>query len=153
MQESARGRAAFGSVIVQIVLLNVIFSLDAVITAVGMVEQVSVMIAAVTITILAMMISARTVGDFVRRHPTVKMLALSFMLLIGFILLLKGFDRHVLKGCIYFAMGFAVFVEFLNLRVRGRRREAAPLHLQPALRKRRGTLRSERPARRTGAAA
>jgi predicted tellurium resistance membrane protein TerC len=95
-----------------------------VITAVGMVEQVSVMIAAVTVAILVMLVSAEAVGDFVSRHPTIKMLALSFLLLIGLALLLEGFDQHVPKGYIYFAMGFSVFVELLNLRVR-RRREAA----------------------------
>ena len=107
----------------QIVLLDVVFSLDSVITAVGMVDEVSVMIAAVTISILVMLVSAEAVSGFVNRHPTVKMLALSFLLLIGFALLLEGFDQHVPKGYIYFAMGFSVFVEFLNIRVR-RRREA-----------------------------
>jgi predicted tellurium resistance membrane protein TerC len=120
---SARVKATFGSVLVQIVLLDVVFSLDSVITAVGMVNEVSVMIAAVTIAILVMLVSAEAVSRFVSRHPTVKMLALSFLLLIGFSLLLEGFDQHVPKGYIYFAMGFSVFVEFLNLRVR-RRREA-----------------------------
>jgi predicted tellurium resistance membrane protein TerC len=120
---SARVKATFGSVLVQIVLLDVVFSLDSVITAVGMVDEVSVMIAAVTIAILVMMVSAEAVSGFVNRHPTVKMLALSFLLLIGFTLVLEGFDQHVPKGYIYFAMGFSVFVEFLNLRVR-RRREA-----------------------------
>jgi predicted tellurium resistance membrane protein TerC len=120
---SARVKATFGSVLVQIVLLDMVFSLDSVITAVGMVDEVSVMIAAVTIAILVMLVSAEAVSGFVNRHPTVKMLALSFLLLIGFALLLEGFDQHVPKGYIYFAMGFSVFVEFLNLRVR-RRREA-----------------------------
>jgi predicted tellurium resistance membrane protein TerC len=118
---SARVKATFGSVLVQIVLLDVVFSLDSVITAVGMVNEVSVMIAAVTIAILVMLVSAEAVSRFVSRHPTVKMLALSFLLLIGFSLLLEGFDQHVPKGYIYFAMGFSVFVEFLNLRVRRRR--------------------------------
>ncbi len=107
----------------QIVLLDVVFSLDSVITAVGMVDEVSVMIAAVTIAILVMLVSAEAVSGFVNRHPTVKVLALSFLLLIGFTLVLEGFDQHVPKGYIYFAMGFSVFVEFLNLRIR-RRREA-----------------------------
>jgi predicted tellurium resistance membrane protein TerC len=121
---SSKVRATFASVIVQIVILDLVFSLDSVITAVGMVEQVSVMIAAVTVAILVMLVSAEAVGGFVSRHPTVKMLALSFLLLIGLALLLEGFDQHVPKGYIYFAMGFSVFVELLNLRVR-RRREAA----------------------------
>ncbi len=123
---SARVGAAFGSVLVQIVILDVVFSLDSVITAVGMVNEVAVMIAAVTIAIGVMLVSAGAVSGFVNRHPTVKMLALSFLLLlIGFSLLLEGFGQHVPKGYIYFAMGFSVFVEFLNLRVRRRRREAA----------------------------
>ena len=119
--KSARVSATFGSVLVQIVLLDMVFSLDSVITAVGMVDEVSVMIAAVTIAILVMLVSAEAVSGFVNRHPTVKMLALSFLLLIGFALLLEGFDQHVPKGYIYFAMGFSVFVEFLNLRIRRRR--------------------------------
>src|SRR5919112_1805511 len=120
---SARVKATFGSVLVQIVILDVVFSLDSVITAVGMVEEVTVMIAAVVVAIIVMLVSAEAVGGFVSRHPTIQMLALSFLLLIGFALLLEGFDQHVPKGYIYFAMGFSVFVEFLNLRVR-RRREA-----------------------------
>jgi predicted tellurium resistance membrane protein TerC len=118
---SARVKATFGSVIVQIVILDAVFSLDSVITAVGMVEQVPVMIAAVVVAILVMLVSADAVGNFVSRHPTVKMLALAFLLLIGFTLLLEGFGQHVPKGYIYFAMGFSVFVEALNLRLRRRR--------------------------------
>lgn len=121
---SAKIKAGFASVLVQIVILDAVFSLDSVITAIGMVEQVSVMIAAVVIAIIVMLFSAEAVSGFVSRHPTVKMLALSFLLLIGFTLLLEGFDQHISKGYIYFAMGFAVFVEFLNLRIRARRREA-----------------------------
>jgi len=120
---SARVRATFASVLVQIVLLDIVFSLDSVITAVGMVNEVSVMIAAVTVAILVMLVSAEAVSGLVNRHPTLKMLALSFLLLIGLALLLEGFDQHVPKGYIYFAMGFSVFVEVLNIRVR-RRREA-----------------------------
>jgi len=120
---SARVRATFASVLVQIVLLDIVFSLDSVITAVGMVNEVSVMIAAVTVAILVMLASAEAVSGLVNRHPTLKMLALSFLLLIGLALLLEGFDQHIPKGYIYFAMGFSVFVELLNIRVR-RRREA-----------------------------
>jgi predicted tellurium resistance membrane protein TerC len=120
---SARVRATFASVLVQIVLLDIVFSLDSVITAVGMVNEVSVMIAAVTVAILVMLVSAEAVSGLVNRHPTLKMLALSFLLLIGLALLLEGFDQHIPKGYIYFAMGFSVFVEVLNIRVR-RRREA-----------------------------
>ncbi len=120
---SAKVKATFGSVLIQIVILDIVFSLDSVITAVGMVDQVSVMIAAVVVSIAVMMVSAGAVSAFVSRHPTVKMLALSFLLLIGFSLLLEGFDQHVPKGYIYFAMGFAVLVELLNLRVRRRRQQ------------------------------
>lgn len=128
---SAKARATFGGVIVQIVLLDIIFSLDSVITAVGMVDEIGVMIAAVIIAVGVMMVSAEAISGFVNRHPTVKMLALSFLLLVGFALLLEGFGQHVPKGYIYFAMGFAVFVEMLNLRIR-RHREARgePVHLR-----------------------
>jgi predicted tellurium resistance membrane protein TerC len=120
---SARVKATFASVLIQIIIIDMVFSLDSVITAVGMVDQVSVMIAAVTVAILVMLFSAEAVAGIVTRHPTLKMLALSFLLLIGLALLLEGFDQHVPKGYIYFAMGFSVLVEFLNIRVR-RRREA-----------------------------
>jgi predicted tellurium resistance membrane protein TerC len=123
---SAKVGATFGSVLIQIVLLDIVFSLDSVITAVGMVDQVSVMIAAVTVAIGVMLVSAEAVSGFVNRHPTVKMLALSFLLLIGFSLLLEGFGQHVPKGYIYFAMAFSVVVELLNLRVRRHRRETPP---------------------------
>jgi predicted tellurium resistance membrane protein TerC len=123
---SAKVKATFASVIIQIIILDMVFSLDSVITAIGMVEEVAVMIAAVTIAIVVMLVSAEAVSGFVSRHPTVKMLALSFLLLIGFTLLLEGFDQHVPKGYIYFAMGFAVFVEFLNLRIRARRQRPSP---------------------------
>jgi predicted tellurium resistance membrane protein TerC len=127
---SARVKATFASVLIQIILLDMVFSLDSVITAVGMVDQVTVMIAAVTVAILVMLVSAEAVAGIVNRHPTLKMLALSFLLLIGLALLLEGFDQHIPKGYIYFAMGFSVFVELLNIRVR-RRREArsAPVEL------------------------
>ena len=120
--KSAKVKATFGSVLVQIILLDIVFSLDSVITAVGMVDEIAVMIAAVVVAVVVMMISAGAISGFVNRHPSVKMLALSFLLLIGFTLLLEGFDQHVSKGYIYFAMGFAVFVELLNLRTRRRRR-------------------------------
>ena len=113
--------------LIQIALLDIVFSLDSVITAVGMVDQVSVMIVAVVISVVIMMIAAEPISAFVHRHPTVKMLALSFLLLIGMSLLLEGFDHHIPKGYIYFAMGFSVFVEMINLRVR---RHAEPVHLR-----------------------
>jgi predicted tellurium resistance membrane protein TerC len=119
--------SSFASVLVQIMLLDVVFSLDSVITAVGMVDQVGVMVAAVIVAVLIMMASAEPLSAFVHRHPTVKMLALSFLLLIGLSLLLEGFDHHIPKGYIYFAMGFSVFVEMINLRVRAK---TAPVHLR-----------------------
>ncbi|MBF0597222.1 TerC family protein [Faecalibacter rhinopitheci] len=109
---------SFAGTIIQILILDVVFSLDSVITAVGMVDQIEVMIAAVIIAVIVMMISASTVSKFVNDHPTVKMLALSFLLLIGVSLLAEGFDQHISKGYIYFAMGFSVLVEFLNLKMK-----------------------------------
>jgi predicted tellurium resistance membrane protein TerC len=117
---SARVAPSFGAVIVQILLLDIVFSLDSVITAVGMAEDVAVMVLAVMIAVAVMLVSSEAIGDFVERHPTVKMLALSFLLLIGMSLLAEGFDQHIPKGYIYFAMGFSVFVEMINLRVRPR---------------------------------
>jgi predicted tellurium resistance membrane protein TerC len=117
---------SFSSVIVQIMLLDIIFSLDSVITAVGMSNQLYVMVLAVVIAVGVMMISSGAISQFVHRHPTVKMLALSFLLLIGFTLVGEGFGLHIPKGYIYFAIAFSVFVEFLNLRMRGR---AKPVNL------------------------
>ncbi|HMQ54211.1 MAG TPA: TerC family protein [Anaerolineae bacterium] len=111
--------ATFTSVIIQILLLDIVFSLDSVITAVGMVDQLAVMVAAVVIAVGVMLIAAGPVSEFVEHHPTVKMLALSFLLLIGFSLVAEAFELHIPKGYIYFAMGFSVFVEMLNLRLRG----------------------------------
>ena len=116
---TARVAASFASVIFQIMLLDIVFSLDSVITAVGMVDQLEIMIAAVIIAAVVMVVSARPLGNFVERHPTVKMLALSFLLLIGFTLIVEGLHQHIPKGYIYFAMGFSVLVEMLNLRLRG----------------------------------
>ena len=107
---------SFTSVIVQILILDIVFSLDSVITAVGMAEHIEVMIAAVIIAVGVMLLSAGAISDFVNKHPTVKMLALSFLLLIGMSLVAESFDQHIPKGYIYFAMGFSVFVEMLNLR-------------------------------------
>ena len=124
---SRRTAASFTAVLVQIMLLDVVFSLDSVITAVGMVDELAIMVAAVVMAVLIMMASATPISDFVHRHPTVKILALSFLLLIGLSLLLEGFDNHIPKGYIYFAMGFSVFVEMINLRIR---RVAAPVRLR-----------------------
>ena len=120
--ETSTGRAAvsFSGVITQILLLDIVFSLDSVITAVGMVEHVAIMMLAVVIAVGVMLLSSRAIGEFVERHPTVKMLALSFLLLIGVSLIGEGLDQHIPKGYIYFAMGFSVFVEMINLRVRSK---------------------------------
>jgi predicted tellurium resistance membrane protein TerC len=126
-EASARAAATFVSVIVQILLLDIIFSLDSVITAVGMANHLPVMIAAVVIAVGVMMFAAGPIGDFVAKHPTIKMLALSFLLLIGFSLIAEAFDRHIPKGYIYFAMAFSVFVEMLNLRAR---KTSAPVKLR-----------------------
>jgi predicted tellurium resistance membrane protein TerC len=123
---SAKVVSSFNTVIVQILLLDIVFSLDSVITAVGMAEDVVVMILAVIIAVGVMLVSAGTISDFVERHPTVKMLALSFLLLIGVSLVAEGLDQHIPKGYIYFAMSFSVFVEMINLRVRAR---SKPVHL------------------------
>jgi predicted tellurium resistance membrane protein TerC len=112
--------ATFGSVIVQIMLLDIIFSLDSVITAIGMADDIPVMVAAIVIAVGVMLLSAKAIGEFVERHPTLKMLALAFLLLIGTALVAEGVEVAIPKGYIYFAMGFSVLVEFLNLRTRGR---------------------------------
>jgi predicted tellurium resistance membrane protein TerC len=118
--------ASFTGVIVQILLLDIVFSLDSVITAVGMAQQVAVMVIAVVLAVGFMMLFANPIGEFVERHPTVKMLALSFLLLIGVALIADGLDFHIPKGYIYFAMGFSVFVEMLNLRLK---RKSPPVRL------------------------
>jgi len=126
---SAKVTSSFASVLIQIALLDIVFSLDSVITAVGMVDHVSIMIVAVIISVLIMMVAAEPISTFVHKHPTVKMLALSFLLLIGTSLIAEGFDHHIPKGYVYFAMGFSVFVEALNLRMR---KKATPVHLHEA---------------------
>jgi predicted tellurium resistance membrane protein TerC len=115
---TARVAPSFGAVIGQIMVLDIIFSLDSVITAVGMANDISIMITAVVVAVAIMMFSARPIGDFVMRHPTVKVLALSFLLMIGLALVSDGVGFHIPKGYIYFAMGFSIFVETINLRVR-----------------------------------
>jgi predicted tellurium resistance membrane protein TerC len=115
---SAKVRPSFGAVIVQIMLLDIVFSLDSVITAVGMADDLSIMVAAVVVAVTIMMLAAEPISVFVNRHPTVKVLALSFLLLIGLSLVADGFGLHIPKGYIYFAMGFSIFVEMINLRVR-----------------------------------
>jgi predicted tellurium resistance membrane protein TerC len=123
---AARGKAKFNAIIVQILLLDIVFSLDSVITAVGMANQLGVMIAAVVIALLVMLKYAGAVSDFVHKHPTLKMLALSFLLLIGVTLVAEGTHQHVNKGYIYFAMAFSLAVEVLNLKLR---KQSAPVQL------------------------
>jgi predicted tellurium resistance membrane protein TerC len=127
---SPAGTATFGSVLVQIGLIDIVFSLDSVITAVGLVAHVEVMIAAIVISVLIMMLAAGAIGRFVEEHPTIKMLALSFLMLIGVTLIGEGFEFHVPRGYIYFAMTFSFGVEMLNIRVRKRR--SAPIKLRAA---------------------
>jgi predicted tellurium resistance membrane protein TerC len=122
-------RATFGVLIAQIMVIDLVFSLDSIITAVGMVQQIEVMIAAVIVSVGLMMAFAGPVGRFVSRHPTVKMLALSFLVVVGVALVAQGFDHEVPKGYIYFAMAFSVCVEMLNIRMR--RARARPVHLHP----------------------
>jgi len=125
---SARVVASFSAVIIQILLLDIVFSLDSVITAVGMANHLPVMITAVVVAVAVMMVAAGPIGDFVAVHPTVKMLALSFLLLIGMSLIAEGLDQHIPKGYIYFAMGFSVFVEMLNLKLRKTSAKPVDLH-------------------------
>jgi predicted tellurium resistance membrane protein TerC len=130
-EEHGRGPAAsFAGVIAQIMVLDIVFSLDSVITAIGMAEHVPVMVLAVVIAVIVMMIAAGPISDFVEDHPTIKILALSFLLLIGMSLVAEGLGQHIPKPYIYFAMGFSVFVEMLNLRGRGRSWEAKPVRLR-----------------------
>jgi len=116
--ESAKVASSFAGVIAQIIVIDLVFSLDSIITAVGMVSQVGVMIAAVVASVGLMMLFAKSIGDFVSNHPTIKMLALSFLVVVGVVLIADGFGHHVPKGYIYFAMAFSVGVEMLNIRMR-----------------------------------
>jgi predicted tellurium resistance membrane protein TerC len=125
-QGAARARAAFASIVVQILLLDIVFSLDSVITAVGMARSIPVMVAAVVIAVLVMLVFSGRVSAFIDRHPTMKMLGLAFLLLIGVTLIMEGWGKHVEKGYIYSAMAFSLFVEVLNLRLR---RKVEPVHL------------------------
>jgi predicted tellurium resistance membrane protein TerC len=126
--KSKRVPPTFTAVIIQILLLDIVFSLDSVITAVGMVDEVGVMIAAVVVAVGFMMFFAGPISRFVEKHPTVKMLALSFLLLIGVTLIAEGFEQHISKGYIYFAMAFSVMVEMLNLKLRSRSKTPVQLH-------------------------
>jgi len=130
--------ATFGGVLVQIAIIDIIFSLDSVITAVGMADDIEVMVIAVMLAVGVMMFAAKPIGEFVDRHPTVKMLALSFLILVGFALVAEGFHFHVPKGYVYFAMAFSVAVEMLNLRVRARARARAKARATEPVKLRRG---------------
>jgi len=121
------GAAGLGMVLFQIAVLDIVFSLDSVITAVGLVEHVSIMAVAIILAVIVMLMAAKAIGDFVEAHPTIKILALSFLILVGVTLMVEGFDVHVPKGYIYFSMAFSVTVEMLNIRMRKKR--AAPIKL------------------------
>ncbi|GKS59617.1 membrane protein [Nitrospira sp.] len=125
---SAAVVGSLGMALVQIALLDIVFSLDSVITAVGLVDQVSIMAVAIILAVVVMLMAANSIGEFVEAHPTIKILALSFLILVGVTLMVEGFDVHVPKGYIYFAMAFSVSVEMLNIRMRKRRAAAVRLH-------------------------
>jgi predicted tellurium resistance membrane protein TerC len=131
---AAGGTAAvtLGAVLAQIAIIDIVFSLDSVITAVGMADHVTIMVIAIVIAVGIMMVAARSIGDFVDRHPTIKMLALSFLIMVGIALIAEGFEFHIPKGYIYFAMAFSVAVEMLNIRMRARH-AAAPVKLHKEL--------------------
>jgi predicted tellurium resistance membrane protein TerC len=129
-RDAGRGRATFGAVITQIVLLDIVFSLDSVITAIGMTSNIQIAVVAVMISVGIMLFAAKPLSDFVNRHPTIKILALSFLLLLGMTLVAEGLGQHISKGYIYFAMAFSVFVEILNMRLR---RKTEPVQLHQAL--------------------
>jgi predicted tellurium resistance membrane protein TerC len=126
-RKSAKVYPSFTSVLIQIILLDLVFSLDSVITAIGMVDKIGVMISAVVVAVIFMMIFANPIANFDHKHPTVKILALSFLILIGLSLVTEGFDQHIPKGYIYFAMAFSVFVEMVNIKIRGK---AKPVKLK-----------------------
>jgi predicted tellurium resistance membrane protein TerC len=128
--QSARAGASFLSIVTQIAIIDIVFSLDSVITAVGMVSQVEIMVAAIVIAVGVMMLASRAISEFIDDHPTVKMLALSFLIMIGVALIGEGLDFHIPKGYIYFSMAFSIVVEMLNIRMR---KPQQPVHLRKAL--------------------
>ncbi len=123
---AAKAGASFLSIVVQIAIIDIVFSLDSVITAVGMAEHVSVMVIAIVLAVMVMMVAAKSIGEFVDRHPTIKMLALSFLVVIGIALMAEGLDAHVPKGYIYFAMAFSLAVEMVNMRLRAKSKSKTP---------------------------
>jgi predicted tellurium resistance membrane protein TerC len=134
-EASGKVKASFTAIIVQVIIIDMVFSLDSIITAVGMVDEVSVMIAAVVVSVGLMMLFARGIGNFVSSHPSIKMLALSFLLVVGVMLIAEGFDHKVPKGYIYFAMAFSVAVEMLNIRMRKKKTAADPVELHEPYKK------------------
>jgi predicted tellurium resistance membrane protein TerC len=128
---AAHRGATYAGVLTQIALIDIIFSLDSVITAVGMVDEISIMVVAIVVTVAIMLVAARPIGEFVDKHPTIKMLALSFLVLVGVVLIAEGFGQKIPKGYIYFAMAFSVAVEMLNIRIRARRADPVKLHKPP----------------------
>ena len=115
-------QALFWSSVIQIGILDIVFSLDSVITAVGLVDEISIMVAAVLVAVLIMLIAAKPIGDFVHRHPSIKVLALSFLTIVGLVLIAESLDVHIPKGYVYFAMAFSLVVEALNIRARHKRK-------------------------------
>ena len=136
--EGSPGAAGLNTVLIQVAVLDIVFSLDSVITAVGLVEQVTVMAIAIILAVVVMLVAAKPIGDFVDRNPTIKILGLSFLLLVGLTLMVEGFDVHVPKGYIYFAMAFSVCVELLNIRMRKKRGERVKLRRRYVDRQRQG---------------
>jgi len=132
---SGKVKASFTAIILQVIVIDMVFSLDSIITAVGMVDEVAVMIAAVVVSVGLMMLFARGIGNFVSSHPSIKMLALSFLLVVGVMLIAEGFDHKVPKGYIYFAMAFSVAVEMLNIRMRKKKGAVAPVDLHEPYKK------------------
>jgi len=133
-QHGSSASASFMMILVQIAILDIVFSLDSVITAVGLADHISVMVLAIVISVIIMMLSAKAIGEFVDSHPTIKILALSFLILVGMTLVGEGFGLHIPKGYIYFSMAFSVAVEFLNLRMRAnRKRKLDPIKLRKPL--------------------
>jgi predicted tellurium resistance membrane protein TerC len=126
--EDRSGTAGFAAVLIQIALIDIIFSLDSVITAVGLARHLAIMIMAIVISVGVMLFAAQAIGDYVEQHPTLKMLALSFLILIGFSLMGEGFGMHIPKGYIYFAMAFSIGVEMLNMKIRARTGKPVKLH-------------------------
>jgi predicted tellurium resistance membrane protein TerC len=125
---TSAAKATFFSVILQIMVIDLVFSLDSIITAVGMVDEVAIMIAAVVASVVLMMVFAKTIGQFVSEHPSIKMLALTFLIVVGVVLVAEGLGQHIPKGYIYFAMAFSVIVEMLNIRYRKRSKDVVQLH-------------------------